>query len=273
MEKIVAIVILSLSVFFSCNTKSLDSEYESQLVIEGWIENGHSPVVFVSKSIPASSEPMSIDEIAESVLRYANVSIVHNGDSIPLTARLSDRYMLQNYFTSDRIKGETGEYYTLNVKWKEFSASATCMIPESCPIDTAFVKSTDIDTCFLVTSRFTNQKADMQKYQYFVRDDTSAFKAVKYAALDGNNLPEGPFNYDIGRQKEKDGYFHPGDIVTIKLATCEKAVYDFWSRFHEASAFSGNTLTPVYLNCKGNIDGALGYWAGYGISTYTLKIK
>lgn len=272
MKKIIAIF-LSLSVFCSCNTKSLDSEYEPQLVIEGWIENGHSPVVFVSKSIPASSDPMSTDEIAESVLRYANVSIVHNGDSIPLTARLSDKYMLQNYFTTDRIKGEIGEDYTLCVKWKEYSASATCTIQEPCPIDTALVKPTDIDTCFIVTSRFTNHQADMQKYQYFVRDDTSAFKAVKYAALDGSNIPEGPFNYDIGRQKEKDTYFHSGDIVTIKLATCEKAVYDFWNRFHEATAFSGNTLTPVYMNCKGNIDGALGYWAGYGISTYTLKIK
>lgn len=258
--------------FQACDTSKIDSDYISELVVEGWIESGHAPIVFVSKSIPASSDPMTAEDIAESVLRYANVYIIHNGDSIPLTARLSDKFILQNYFTSDKIKGEVGETYTLFVKWKEFEAIATCTIPEPCPIDTAYIKPIEVDTCFLVTSEFTNYRDDQNYYQYFVRDDSTPFKAVKYAALDGGNLPDGTFQLNIGRQNLQDGYFHPGNIVTVKLATTEEDMFDFWNEFHEASSLSGNTITPVYINCKGNVDGALGYWAGYGISIYQIEI-
>lgn len=62
----------------------------------------------------------------------------------------------------------------------------------------------------------------------------------------------------------KDMYLHPGDTIALKLATMERPLYEFWSSFANYESSAG-TVFSAPTNVKGNVTGAIGYWAGYGI--------
>lgn len=260
-----------------CENNYLDLESKEELVVEGWIEDGHSPIVMVSKTLPASSTPRKIDDISSIILRYASVYIDHDGIRTYLTARLSDKFVLQNYFTSNEIKGEAGRSYTLHVEWDKFKASATCTIPEPCQIDTIYsIRKEGCDTSSFIRMEFVNNPDSTTYYQYFMREgtaDTASFRVAHYGKMCSDNIKKGKVSLDVYSFKAKDPYFHPGDVVALKLATTEKTIADFWDKFSDSSSMSTNVVTPVNLNCKGNVDGALGYWAGYGISVKEVIIE
>jgi len=260
----------------ACDNRYLDLDPVEELVVEGWIENGHAPIVFVSKSLPASSTPRKLD-MASVIMRYANVYIDCNGKRSYLTARLSDKYMLQNYFTTNEISGQVGQSYPLHVEYQDFKATATCTIPEPCPIDTAYMlHKAGCDTLSYARMEFTNNPETKTYYQYFLRvgaADTSAFRAVQYGKLASDDITAGPVAIDVYNTESKDLHFHSGDKLGLKLATMEKCMADFWQKFSDSAGLSSNMLTPMHTNCKGNVEGALGYWAGYGISVRELQVK
>ena len=109
--------ILALLAFAACDNSYLESDNIEELVVEGWIESGHAPVVLVSSTLPVSSTPQPVSDITEHILRYAEVYIEHNGEKEYLTARLTDRFVIRNYFTSTTMRGIPGESYKLHVKW------------------------------------------------------------------------------------------------------------------------------------------------------------
>lgn len=69
-----------------------------------------------------------------------------------------------------------------------------------------------------------------------------------------------------------DYFYHLGDSVSFKLASMDSAAYRFWSKHDENVMFSHVALLPYSSNMTGNIEGGLGYWFGYGVSTYGLRI-
>ena len=68
-------------------------------------------------------------------------------------------------------------------------------------------------------------------------------------------------------------YYSMGDSVNFKLASLESNAYEFWYKFDENNMFSHVALMPYYNNLVGNISGGLGYWFGYGIKKYQLRIE
>lgn len=93
----------------ACDNSYLESDNVEELVVEGWIESGHAPVVMVSSTLPVSSTPQPLSDINEHILRYAEVYIEHNGEREYLTARLTDKFAVGNYFTSPSLRGVPGE--------------------------------------------------------------------------------------------------------------------------------------------------------------------
>lgn len=68
-------------------------------------------------------------------------------------------------------------------------------------------------------------------------------------------------------------YYSSGDSVRFKLASIDSTSYDFWTKFEENVLFSHISLITYDNNIKGNIDGGLGYWFGYGVERYAIKIE
>ena len=73
--------------------------------------------------------------------------------------------------------------------------------------------------------------------------------------------------------RDSTGVAYPGDTVTLKWCSIDKATYDFWSTYEYSLGTLGNPFsTPIHV--KSNIsNNALGIWAGYGAVFKTLIIE
>lgn len=262
----------------ACDNSFLESDNIEELVVEGWIENGHAPVVLVSSTLPVSSVPQPVSSITEHILRYAEVYIDHGGEREYLTARLSDRFVIKNYFTSPTLRGVPGETYHLHVKWLDYEASAVCTIPEPVPIDTAYLEKAVNDTSFVAKMVFHNNPEAGKFYQGFRRvgAESNTYKAVNFTTLNGallDTVVTTSFMKSLKAVKDGDVYFHPGDTVALKLAVIEQPMYTFWSSFTNYYSNSSGSVLSAPVNVKGNVTGAIGYWAGYGIDIRELLCK
>lgn len=258
----------------ACDNGYLESDNVEELVVEGWIESGHAPVVMVSGTLPVSSTPQLVSDISKHILRYAEVYIDHNGQREYLTARLTDTFAVTNYFTSPTLRGVPGDTYLLHVRWQDFEASAVCNIPEPAAIDTVYVEKALDDTSFVAKMVFHNNPKSGTLYQTFSRvgSESNAYKAVNFTTLDGSKIDDTVVETFMKPLKEigkDDAYFHPGDTLAIKLATIERPMFDFWNEYANYSNSSGSVL-GLPKNVKGNVSGAIGYWAGYGIDIKEL---
>ena len=57
---------------------------------------------------------------------------------------------------------------------------------------------------------------------------------------------------------------HVGDVLWIKLCTMDRAGYNYWNNFEIMLA--SNMLSMFYeSDLESNMEGALGYWTGYGV--------
>lgn len=101
MRRIPVILTILLLSALSCTKEGPEKAGDSQLVIEGWIESGKAPVVFVTASIEASTEKRKISDLSDNILRYAKVSVEHDGTVYPLSARLKDNYFLRSTSPAD----------------------------------------------------------------------------------------------------------------------------------------------------------------------------
>ena len=57
---------------------------------------------------------------------------------------------------------------------------------------------------------------------------------------------------------------HIGDVMWIKLCTMDRESFDYWNNFEVMTA--SNAFNMYYeTDMSGNLQGAMGYWAGYGV--------
>lgn len=269
--------ILALLAFAACDNSYLESDNIEELVVEGWIESGHAPVVLVSSTLPVSSTPQPVSDITEHILRYAEVYIEHNGKKEYLTARLTDRFVIRNYFTSSTMRGVPGENYKLHVKWLDYEASAECTIPEPAVIDSLYFEKAVDDTSFVAKMHFHNDPAAGRLYQTFRRvgPKSETYEAVNFTTLEGalqDTVITETFMRPMKKLETMDVYFHPGDTLAIKLAAIERPMYEFWGSYANYANSSGTVLSAP-TNVKGNVSGAIGYWAGYGIDVKEIICK
>lgn len=272
--------LIALLAVCSCDNDYLPSESAEELVVEGWIESGHAPIVLVSSTLPVGSTPRPIGDIKEHILRYAKVYIECDGKREYLTACLSDKFTIKNYFTSSSLRGETGKTYRLHVEWLDYKADAECTVPESVPVDTAFFVKEYNDTSFVLKMQFRNVPSDKKFYHTFLRygaADSSLFRSVNFTTLRGELQPEvitESFMKPVRNETSSpDMYFHRGDRVAVKLATLEEPMYDFWSQYTNIYNSTGTMIPTTPDNLAGNVTGAIGYWAGYGISLVELTCR
>jgi len=253
-------------------------ESPETLVIEGWIENGAAPVVFVTSSVSTSFQEQSINDLIDHVSTTADVSITYNGVKYQLVGTITDDYFLPFYYTSNTLKGKIGGTYHLQVNWKGMHAEATTSILTPGSIDSIIVEDHPyIDTSYVVKAHIT-PSADIQYYRFFsmaVGKD-STFLPSYNGTFDSKLHTDDFFAVNRGRNNpilDADFYYSYGDSVRFKLATMDATAYDFWTRYDENMMFSHAALIPYASNLQTNIQGGLGYWFGYGITTYATKIK
>ena len=80
---------------------------ETQLVVEGWIENGEHPVVMVSESIGVTTNtPIDAGAMVGHLAKWAKVSISDGDNTVILTGMGTADLFPPYMFSSSKITGE-----------------------------------------------------------------------------------------------------------------------------------------------------------------------
>ena len=268
MKKYAHILLLAFLVISACS--KTEEVGRSQLVVEGWIENGQHPIVMVSESIGiATDREMDTKGILDHIAKWAKVSISDGTRTEILTGIPDPEYFPPYIFTTSNITGEVGKSYTLKVEYKDYKMEATTRIPDPVPIDNVYVQSVT-DTTASLRVCFTDPPQTGQYYKIFTRTEgkdshyhPSAFTNVSDESLDGYSEM---FIYSTQRLMDFVDFpnIHVGDVLWIKLCTMERPGYLYWNNFEIMLA--SNMLNMFYENdLESNMEGALGYWTGYGV--------
>lgn len=271
--------ILPLFLAVACTHDNTTGLTDDILAIEGWIESDANPVVFVTSAVMAKQQEQEVSGLAEHILLNTSVSVTAAGRTYNLYPKLTEDYALGLYYTTDQITGKVGETYELDVKWRGIEAHASTTILPPGELDSIAVeKSSDVDTLYVIKVHVT-PTPDRRYYRFFSKDiGRDSIFAPSYMGIYDSGLvrPDEMTYVDRGVQKpftKPQYYYRYGDSAVIKLASIDAAAYDFWSKFEESQTFSGIALLPYNSNMTGNIDGALGYWFGYGITAYSVPIR
>ena len=275
------ICILAFILLSACN-EDIDSQIEeiSQLVVEGWIEDGGYPTVILTRTLPITKDFRDMDGLKDYLLRWAKVTISDGTDSVVLTGKYDEGYFPPYIYTTTKMKGKSGVKYQLTVEYRNYSATAITTIP-SVPDYCIFKveRCSDSDTLFQIKAKFDARPSEKNFYQLFTRVGLSSkqYQASYLGSIDGmafNKVVEIPVYR--GHQLTSDNYtpyFKLNDTVSVKLAHIDEQSYNIWNSYTNTLSLSGNMFLSTSSNMDTNISGGYGYWCGYGSITKHIVIK
>lgn len=255
------------------------SHTQPQLVVEGWIDDGDFPTVFVTTSLPFTTSDTTDVDLVQHVLKWATVTVSDEEKSVVLTGRVMKHQTPPYGFTTTRIMGRSGHTYKLTVDCPPYHAEAVTTIPPKAVVDSFTVTPClENDTLYQVMAH-VSQQLDLPQgggYKFF---GISKCRDVNYkSCYMGLYKPENisPHSelpvYNLHRPDNRhfSPFFSYSDTLKIKFATLDGPSYAFWDSFEDDVSLSGSPFFSTNSNLRGNVSGGLGYWCGYGSSVYYL---
>ncbi|MDR2083682.1 MAG: DUF4249 domain-containing protein [Bacteroidales bacterium] len=269
---------------FSCSTEiEIDTgEFISRPVIEGYIENGDSAWVVITKNQAFFEElnlditdPTNILNLLQNIFIMDATVIVDDGNIFDTLRFKIDQGIMEGkliwppvrYQGSGKIIGQVGGAYNLTVIIDEEIYTAKTTIPKPLIPDTLWFKpDIDADTVGIIHAMITDDPSENNYYRYFAKRlgkddyfvpgfmslwDDSFFNGMQFEVIVyRGSLPS--YLRDTTHNDVWSKYL-VGDTVIVKAATMDRNSYNFWRTLDGSS--------EVKTNLTG---GALGVWCGYG---------
>lgn len=189
--------------------------------------------------------------------------------------------------------GEVGRTYRLRIEAEGKVLTSETTIPNPAPLDSVWFKLAqqrpDDDTLGFAWARLTDPDTMGNYYRWMARRishraDGSVEDPTFISPL-GNTFQDKyvngltfDFNFIRGRQfysdqpedgNEETGYYKVGDTIAVKFVSIGYHEHEFYTSYDENVGSSGDLFgTPA--NARGNIDGGLGIWAGWGVYADTI---
>ncbi len=251
----------------------------SQIVVEGWIEDGGYPVVTLGETRPVDTQMQDINEY---IIQWGKITVSDGEHSVILTGGYDDRYFPPYKYTSYDIIGKAGKTYTLTVEYRGRSVTAVTTIPAPVRIDSLRVVQSESDTLFYVKAFFRDNPETKDYYGLFARRDgkDKAFLLSPMGVFSDEVLPaQAAANVYCGTSvyteadREASEYFKEGDYVQVQLRHFDEASYRFWRSYSNYLNLSSNMFFPYTQELESNIQGGKGYWCGYGTHTRSVRIR
>ncbi len=262
---------------------------DNKLVVEGIIENGQPPIVYLSTSLKYFSQ--ITPEILTGTFVHGADVIISNGTSshklkeyaVPfVNGYFLYYYSIDSANLSTAFAGQLDHQYSLQINWQGKQYTATTTIPKiTKKIDSLWWKpapKTDT-TKVIIMSRATDPPGYGDYIRYFTKRNREPFYPPLASAYDDlfvdGTTYETQVDFGVDRNNppsEDDRYFRRGDTVMIKLSNIDKVTYDYWRTMEYSYQSVGSPFsTPIKVT--GNIsNGALGYFGGYASQYRTIII-
>lgn len=273
---IILIVCLALVALVSGCNEEKTTLAEKRLVVEGWIDSGEFPVVKLTRTMPLGVDhKVDIDKLSDYMERWAKVTISDGERSEVMVGRYDKNYFPPFVYTSYEMRGEVGKTYTITVETDNGErAMAQTTIPEPMQLRDVCSEPADGGDGYLIYG-YTDER---KKCKLFVKNycEDKEFQSMSMGLYDSDMYTdEGKVtvkNSLTAWTEEYTPYFKKGDTVIVKVAALDDKSYDFWRSYEDMSMLSRLPMIPMTSNLKSNVQGALGYWCGYGVSTYMVVV-
>lgn len=264
----------------SCNYNEMITT-SPQLVVEGWIDAGGYPVVILTTTVPVSKIDQEVATLEQYVVKWAKVTISDGEQEVVLTGKVDKDYFTQYIYTTSHMRGEVGKEYRLTISYKDFYAEASTSVPEQTKIDSISIEEVDEKNGhYRLIAHVTDNPTQKNYYKFFCYTSSSRYQsyASAYQGLVGYGSADSVMHVPIYRGKTIDiwedyeGLFTQGEKVRVKFAQMDSIGYEFWKSYEVMSSISRNPLFPATEDLQSNVQGALGYWIGYGADELTVDI-
>ena len=262
---------------FSCNDDIDFVPYQQQVIVEGSIENGRYASVLLSTSA-SFTESLDLSDLLVHAIRNAKVIISDGEFSEILLLKTNNNQIPPYEYVTQTMKGEVGKTYDLSIIYGKDTITATTSIATPVKIDSAwFVKKNPTDRVGYIHIQFVNESANY--YQISTKTPTdNIYTPCLYGNLDNTLYPrnesvqmqinKGPIIYP---EKDYTTYFPDSIQISVKLAVQMQDSYAFWTSYQNEVLNSQNPIFPSTNQLKSNVKGALGIWAGYGVSSIIVS--
>lgn len=259
-------------------------ESSSRLVVEGWIDEGGFPVVFVTTSVPFTSTDKSRLDLSDHVLKWAKVSVSDGEHTVVLTGRMMRDYPTRYGFTSGLLRGQSGRTYRLTVDYADRHAEAVTTVPQRAEVARFELKphvQADGDTLYALAAHAHGLRAEEGAYKFFLRQHArdGYYLSCNMGLYAAQGLePEAvmpvlqPHRLKLSKDEDYSPYFTARDTVYVKFAHLDAVSQRFWKSYEDHVSLEDSPFFASGSGLQGNVAGALGYWCGYGSSEYVVSI-
>ncbi|MEQ8471175.1 MAG: DUF4249 domain-containing protein [Marinoscillum sp.] len=255
-----------------------------KVVIDGYIEQGQYPIVYLSYS-SGFYEPVDSASLQELVLPTARVEISDGEESEVLTLFRNTEVYPPFYYRATDLRGEAGKTYTLNVRSMGETYTAETTIPVPVEIDSIWIEvDQDVDTLGNLWIRFQDQPDVRNYYRVFTQVRGKDEKYIPaYQSTISDRIVDGEvYDHPVLKLPESfinigdDLLFTKGDTIRIRFCAIDQAHFDFWRSLERELYLVGNPFGSSGNEVISNIQGTrpvLGIWGGYGATYKSIVFK
>ncbi|RYD57919.1 MAG: DUF4249 domain-containing protein [Sphingobacteriales bacterium] len=292
----IAVVLFILVTLVSCE-KEVNIDVQSgkpQLVVEGAIETGLPPYVFLTNSLGYFSS-INLEKVQNAFVHDAEVYVSDGTKTVQLKEQqletgLPGMKLYVYTVQSLDMLGELEKNYKLTIKYNGEQYEAITKIPTP----------TKLDSVISIAPPFApDNNPDVRQLKVFFKDPDTLGNHVRYFTrrFNGEKKDE-PFYPGLAPSVYSDeiingtqfqaifplgempgtttgfdslGFAYPGDTVELKWCAINKATYDFYSTFEFSINSLGNPFAAPTRLSSNISNKAIGIWAGYG-SIYTQVV-
>lgn len=272
---------LILTLLFSCVDESFTvDDYDSQIVIDGWIEQDKYCQVLLTLSAPYFSDIDSLSLRNYSLTR-AKVTLSTDERSEILTLLPNSAYFPPYIYKGTRIRGEIGKSYKLTVEYNGTTSYAETTIPKPTRLDKIwFNKEEGQDSLGYLYIEFTDNPDQKDYYRTLTKVKGKDPKYIPNylpnfsdELFSGQKIMLSLYKGNGAINKMDNLYYNLGDTIQLKFTCIDKVSFDFWYSFQKEVANTGNPFASTNAMVKSNITNGLGIWCGYGSSYYQVIAK
>lgn len=279
MKKIIIFVAVFISAL-SCKEQYLP-ETSPQIVVEGWIESGGYPKVMLTTTVEVGEDKKEWTSLKDNVIRWAKVSVSDGEKEVVLTGKKNNDYFPPYIYTTSRIKGEPGKRYFLKVEYSGRIVTSETTVPF--PVRLEWIKvvrsSQEGQANIIVGLKDNPSTKDYYKFFSMVEGEDSTYVSSFLGLVDDEILDKGinevtiqrGYN-QIFRPEYRPVTFSDSSNVYIRLCTLDEISYRYWEDYEAIASLSHNPFFPTSGKIRSNVNGGLGFWAGYGSSVYHVSV-
>ncbi|MFO7868216.1 MAG: DUF4249 domain-containing protein [Bacteroidales bacterium] len=257
-----------------------ESDSESILIVDGYIEVGKKAHVVLTQAIPVESR-IDSSTYLDIVTTRANVRISDGEQSEYLYLRWNKNAFPQHYYESEKIRGEEGKTYKLEIVYYDDTVTAHTSIPEPVSVDSVWTIAAKDSLKRDMWIRLCDNPNQKNYYRTFTRIQSKQHEYVStyLSSFDDNSFTgicedkpiyKGNENF---YDKSRDFSYSVHDTVALKVVSMNKDAYLFWKNYEKEVFNIGNPFASYGSNLVSNVSGGGGIWCGYNQRIYKLIIQ